>query len=160
MQVAGFAAARENRGSVGCGAAQAVSLLDELTRAHDNLLAAMAEMAVATGKPDPSSSGYLHTRWKLSHASRQRRSLVASVCAALSHDADPGEAERLAELRSNDLPLLRRSAAHVQHWTMERIAAEWPAYREASHRIREEMKVRITAERTVLYPMLRRRAAR
>ncbi len=132
----------------------AADLLADLRDAHERLLAAIDDMEAATRAAEPGGDLYPRARWRLSQASRHRRSLVDAACSELLKRASAEDAKAMAALRADGESRLRASAAHVRTWTMERIDSDWPAYCRASALLRASMRERIASEKTVLYPLL------
>jgi septal ring factor EnvC (AmiA/AmiB activator) len=131
-------------------------LLDQLKRTHAELEAALAAMKQEIQADSPAKSDYATARWKLSQASRNRRALVARICAQLAPRVPEPQAKMLRDHHADDVQMLHRSAAHVGRWTMESIEADWLGYRAASAEIRATMSRRLEAEKQSLYPILER----
>lgn len=136
----------------------AARALRKLKRIHAELIDALEEMEIATQAPSPDMSDYSHARWKLGAASRNRRSLVGKLCHQLMALADPEDAQVLKELYSDDMRMLRESAAHVGTWSLDMIETRWSDYCQASREIRAKMIERIEIERRRLIPILERAA--
>lgn len=155
------APARQLGGQVAAGPerldpVRAVGLLAALRAAHDELAAALEVLDAVTGGAEPEPSVYANARWRLSSARRKRRAVAAEIYAGLIHAAGPAEAAALARLRADDDRRLRASALHVQHWTNERIAADWAGYCTAAAEMRAAAREWIACERALLVPMLER----
>jgi hypothetical protein len=131
-------------------------LLDQLRHAHQQLEIALAGMDQAVQAHSAEKSDYAMARWKLSQASRNRRTLVGRICQQLMPLVPPLESETLRNHHSDDLQMLHRSAAHVGRWTMDNIEADWAGYQEASRQIRATMSERLETEKKRLYPILER----
>lgn len=134
--------------------AYAARLLAELQQAHAELLDALAVLERLTGRPSPDPDPLANARWRLSLASRKRRSATAMVCAELLGDLSPGEAAAIDGLLAEGARQLSQSAAHVRKWTTAGIAADWRGYCAASAVLRGTMRIRIAAEQGILYPLL------
>ena len=135
---------------------RAAALLANLRQAHDELAGAIAALDALTGAARPDPAAYSHARWRLSSTRRKRRAVAAEVYEALLAVAAPQEAAALASLRADDDRRLSASALHVQQWTNERIAADWPGYCAASAPLRAALRDWIGAERALLFPLLER----
>src|SRR6266496_3855844 len=85
--------------------------LNDLEHTHSELIAALDAMERATQAPTPDKSDYSNARWKLSVASRNRRSLAGKICQQLMPEASPQDAQTLKELFSADVKMLHESAA-------------------------------------------------
>lgn len=154
----GEAARRRSGIAAGLDSARAADLLAALGAAHDELGRALDALDALTGAEPPDPARFAHARWRLSSARRARRAVAAEVHAALLAATAPHEASAVARLRSDDDRRLRESALHVQHWTSERIVADWPGYRAAAAAMRAASREWIAAERALLFPLLERHA--
>ena len=130
------------------------SFLQQLHRAQSELDLAIMVMEAATEAPMPDKSNYATARWKLSLASRHRRSLIGRICQRLTPLVSPDDAATLKGLHQRDMEMLHHSAAHVGRWTLEAIERDWDGYRQASRRIRVNMSARIDEEKHLLDPIL------
>jgi len=132
------------------------SFLQQLHRAQSELDLAIMVMEAATQAqaPMPDKSSYATARWKLSLASRHRRSLIGRICQRLTPLVSPDDAATLKGLHQRDMEMLHNSAAHVGRWTLEAIEHDWDGYRQASRKIRLSMSARIDEEKHLLYPIL------
>lgn len=129
-------------------------MLAELRAAHETLLAGIQELEDATRAPSPDASALAAIRWRLSRASGHRRRLVDQACAEAMARAAPGAAAEIERLRESNAELRAVSSRHVGGWTIDRVVADWAGYRAASAEMRKAMRVRIAAEKAVLYPLL------
>ncbi|MGQ0589752.1 MAG: hypothetical protein ACT4N8_09505 [Sphingosinicella sp.] len=136
--------------------ARAAELRDELQQAHHDLLAALATLEELTAEPRPDPGRYPNARWRLSLASRRRRTVTTAACTELLGTASPDEASIIRALIAGEAHKLGESASHVRKWCMDAIAADWSGYCAASNALRKSMRDRITAEQAVLYPLLDR----
>src|SRR4051812_17911212 len=130
-------------------------LLEELDRAHAQLIEALNVMAEQTTRPEPDTSGFSSARWRLSTASRLRRRIVASIIAELLPRLDGPAASSLKRFQGEDAQSLHQSSAHIHRWTPQTIATEWLGYCSASLEMRRSMRRRLAAERAIFHPMLR-----
>lgn len=136
--------------------ARATALLMQLREAHDELAAALHTLDEMTAGAHPDVARYPHARWRLSSARRRRRAVASEIYAELPAAVAPAEAAAISRLRADDDRRLRDSALHVQHWTSERIAADWQGYCAASAPLRATLREWMAAERALLYPLLER----
>jgi hypothetical protein len=132
----------------------ASSALAELMRAHEDLLAGISDLEAQTRLETPDADALAKVRWRLSQASRARRRLVDAACERLLESSTPVQAARIQTLRDNSAETSATSSSHVRTWTIERVVADWQGYRRASASMRRQMRDRISAETTVLYPLL------
>lgn len=135
-------------------------MLSELKHAHAQVRACLREMETVTSRSSADRLEYTRARFHISSASMHRRSRFNQVCAELSKNASPSEASIIEKLRDGDRALMRKSAAHVMHWTAPRVEADWLGYCAASRQLRKQMALVIDAEENLLLPLLARRTCR
>ena len=133
-------------------------MLTELHQAHEQVLAALAELETLTAGAQPDSSALAGVRWRLSRASGHRRRLVEEACAHLLEKATPAEAQALRTLKQDMGEMQSASSRHVGAWSIGRVLEDWDGYRAASAEMRGAMRERIATEKRVLYPLLQRAA--
>lgn len=143
-------------GTVEWAALRRIDLLDQLHAVHEELLENITALETACADPTPSRERYPIARWRLSNASRKRRALLATIYAELGPEVDPRQALVLEHLRADDELQLSKSIAHVRIWGPEDIERDWDGYRQASSRIRLEMRRRVDREKLMLYPIILR----
>ena len=133
-----------------CGGSRpnAAAVAAQLRAAHRTLIACIEEMEAVTSKPHP--EGYHGARFRISHASLNRRKLFHALCSALEPALSARDAETIRALREADKEMLARSARHVSRWTPAEIALDWTAYCAASRNIRSLMLSHIEREEAVL----------
>jgi hypothetical protein len=136
--------------------AEARDILERLGDAHEKVLEAMSVLAALTQKVDPDREAYTKARWRLSKASRIRRTVWDEALALLSNRADAAETGILADLQKSNYELRECSGKHVSEWTSERIGLDWIGYCEASRTIRWKMMSVLRHERRHVFPMLER----
>lgn len=129
-------------------------MLAELREAHETLLNGIQELEDATRAEAPDPSALAAIRWRLSRASSRRRRLVDQACTLLREGGAPGAVAEIDRLRENSAEMLSTSSQHVGEWTIDRVVADWDAYRAASIRIRKAMRRRIENEKAILYRLL------
>lgn len=129
---------------------------EQLRKIHAELDLALSAMDAASEGASPDRGNYSTSRWKLSVASRNRRSLVGRICQCLGPLASPEDKIILDRLYQDDMQMLRHSVAHVGEWTLDAIQQNWVGYREASRKVRATMTARIEEEKRLLYPLLRK----
>lgn len=134
-------------------------MLSELKRAHEALLACIAELEGLTRDETPDRQKLASVRWKLSRASSERRKLVDAACDWLVRSTNTIDRSRVVALRGESADTVAASSRHVGRWTMDQILADWDGYREASATMRRSMRARILQEQRALYPLLDRAAA-
>jgi hypothetical protein len=138
--------------------AEAAELLIDLRAAHGELLTQLSSMEAVQSLPAPKAEQWAYARWKLSRASRTRRSAATACYTAALAGATPQEADAIRALMAQDVPMMERSRTHMETWTPERITADWAGYCVASRAIRASMHERVVAEQRVLVPILERMA--
>jgi hypothetical protein len=134
----------------------AQELWEELDAAHAEILREMASMHAVQASAQPSPDQWAYARWKLSRASRRRRTCVERAYPVALAEATAFERARIVQLREQDPMMLARSRDHVSAWPPERIAEDWAGYCAASRAIRAGMTERVRAEQDVLIPILKR----
>lgn len=128
-------------------------MLEEFGALHDDLLARIADLERLLAGP-LDRAALTGARWRLSAASRKRRRYVDRLISSLLSCVSRADAGRLLDLREAGIADQQRSAAHVAHWSTERILADPDGYRVASDKIRAGMRARVALERAVLGPIL------
>jgi hypothetical protein len=129
-------------------------------QAHIRLIASLDRLADVTGGRFPDRARYTQARFRVSHASFTRRTILEDVFRHLLPDATAGDSKALRDLRSTGSAMRLESTAHVSRWTADEIEADWPAYCAASAVLRLRMKARVETERRLVYPLLEQRALR
>jgi hypothetical protein len=130
-------------------------MLPDLQRLHEQLSAAIADLADLTAQTWPDRAGITRVRWKLSRASRLRLKLLEeTVYPFLLKGAIPEDARHVSDLRRANAAVLAASREHIATWTIERVIADWSGYRAASADMRALMTARIQWERKILYTLL------
>lgn len=129
-------------------------------QAHVRLLASLNRLADVTGGRFPDRARYTQARFRLSHASFTRRTILENVFQLLLPNATPDDLRALGDLQSTGSAMRLESAAHVSRWTADAIEADWPAYCAASAALRRRMKARVEIEKRLVYPLLEQRALR
>ena len=132
----------------------AAFLLENLKKAHADLLAAIEELARLTRGPVPDKKRLVSIRWKVSDASLIRRLLWGRIHASLVGHADARVERDLRALQDADIRLIRHSAKHVARWTADAILEDWTGYCRASDAMRGAMIDAINEEKRLLYPIL------
>jgi len=135
-------------------------VLTRLKTLHDELRAAIAELAAETAKAEPDLDTLPAVRLKLTRASSRRKALIECSISPLLHDISPEDARRIEDLRRVAAERAVKSSAHIARWTMRAIVADWEGYRRASADMRAFMLRRIKEEATILYPLLEARSDR
>lgn len=131
-------------------------MLDELKTAHEEMLAALAELEALTAKAACDEPAVATARIRLSRASRQRRILATQAIDRLFSDASAADAARLKGLRERNSEQLEASAKHIGTWGLRTIRENWPQYCRASQDVRRGLRELIATDREVLYPLLSR----
>ena len=135
----------------------ATSLCRELEQAHDQLLSAIDRLAEITRQPAFDPVRLTQARLQLIQASQVRRTVLADALGELLSSGARKHSAALRELQSSGTDQLMESSAHVGRWTMDAIERDWAGYCRASEATRRRMKMRIDAERLLVYPLLRSR---
>lgn len=139
-------------GSMSVGA----QLLTQLKQAHDALLTELDAMDEVHAERTPDFNHYTTVRWRLTKASRARRTIIEQAVTKLRERASPADLAVLTKLRAEDIEAVRRSSEHVYRWTAEAVRQEWASYRQASATVRASMRARIRLEQESLIPLLAR----
>jgi hypothetical protein len=132
------------------------AMLTALAEAHAELRRELTNMEQLQTGPAPTAERWAYVRWKLSRASRQRRTAVDQAYPLALARATAAERVRIAQLQAQDPLMLATSREHIGHWTPERIAADWLGYCAASRLLRRSMADRVQAEQDILIPILTR----
>ncbi len=126
--------------------------LPDVEKAHEHQLALIAELEAITGQPAPDVARLASVRWKLSQASRQRRTVLETFAYPdLAKRVSPADAERVKRLREKETVAMAASAQHIARWTMDKIVSDWAGYGRASAAMRASMRKRIAAEKELLF---------
>jgi hypothetical protein len=141
-----------------CSAQLALDHWDRLTRAHDQLLAALADKRAATREPDPNPIAVCRARWNFGRASRHHRTLVGTILADLLIGASTSDLAAISTLRKEGLQQMQRSTGHIQKWTPERIMTDWRLFCAESAEIQADTHQRISTEEQLIRRLLKRRA--
>lgn len=132
------------------------AVLLALADAHAEVQRELATMEQIQTGPAPTAERWAYVRWKLSRASRQRRSAAEQAYPLVLSAATLAERVRIGLLQAQDPVMLAASRDHIATWTPDRITADWPGYCAASRVIRRSMADRVQAEQDVLIPILTR----
>jgi hypothetical protein len=135
-------------------------MLAELKALHSEIEGQLEALDVLTARIEPPKIAELsNVRLALTRASRARFQLLhlQGYAAAMRH-ADPAQRATIERMRSDGIALIGRSASHIGCWTPIEVGQRWPAYCEASAKMRQSMRERIAFERVLLVPLLRREA--
>lgn len=129
-------------------------LLDGLKEAHASVRECLDEMKGITSRNQVNRLELTNARFRISRASLNRRTIFNAACNEIARDGAAHEKTVIRDLRQFDLEMGSKSAAHVAHWTSERIEFDWSGYCAASQRLRAEMAVHLTTQEALLWPML------
>lgn len=135
-------------------------LLEQLSGAHDQLIAEMENIERITHVPQPEPAELTVGRWRISQASLKRRTLAASIHDFLANRLDGADLESVKKVQLADQDMMRLSARHVVAWPMGAISKDWQGYCDASDVIRAHMRAQILLERQLLFPLLEKLAER
>ena len=135
-------------------------ILIALAEAHAELKRELENMASLQTETKPSAERWAYARWKLSRASRARRTSAEQAYPIALAAATPAERLRIVHLQAQDATMLAASRDHIGQWTPERIADDWAGYCAASRVIRRSMADRVQAEQDILVPILARLSQR
>ncbi|MEI9926658.1 MAG: hypothetical protein WDN44_01730 [Sphingomonas sp.] len=131
-------------------------MLNELRAAHEDLLAALAQLEQLTLQDSPDEAALASTRWQASRASGRRRKIFAAACAFLVDrvsDSDRIEIQTLQDLNATQL---KASTAHIGKWTLQQVIDDWSGYQAVSRRMRASVRELVAADRATLCPLLDR----
>ena len=131
-----------------------MSALAQLTKAHDDILAAILKLEALTDRAEPDSAGLAMARWKLTQASRSRRRLLEDTVYPEIERRSLADRPEVHELRGADAGLIAASSQHITTWDIDLIVKRWRDYRAASAGVIASMRERIGREKAVLYPLL------
>lgn len=135
-------------------------MLDQLELIHENLREAIAELATVVRATTLDEAALSASRLKLVKLSSRGRTLLLRTIFPELHDVPAADAAEIADLSLEDAHIRSCSSDHIGRWTMHAIRADWPGYQRASAAIRGLMLKRIEREATILYPILKAKAAR
>ena len=130
-------------------------MLTELEKVRGEALMAMCVMDGVTSESHADRYRVSNTRWRLSQAGLKGCTASAIIFQYLLPRMDPKGAEALRLLQGDHLEVLRHSTVHIGKWTLDQIEADWSGYCEAYRAIRWKMTTYISAEKRILYPMLK-----
>ena len=133
-------------------------MITELEKVRDEALSAMGAMDAVTSDSVADRYRVSNTRWRLSQAGLRGCTASGIIFQYLFPRVGPNEAEALQSLQRDHLEILRHSTVHIGMWTLDRIEADWPGYREAYRVIRGKMTTYIDTEKRILFPMLKEEA--
>lgn len=136
------------------GRTTAAALRCALQSAYKHLDDCIAHIELATATPVPNMALVANVRYRIGQASYARRQLVHKACDHLLDRVSLVDAETLRSLKRADAAYVRISTEHIRCWPRARVEQEWAGYREASRRIRAEMKQAIRNEQLRLFPLL------
>ena len=128
--------------------------MSELSQLHDELVAAIAELAAGTARDAPNEAALASVRYRLTRTSTARRKLVETLCARFAPQLPPVEADQLRALQGDTGALRATSSRHIADWSPRDIAKNWRGYCEASASMRASMLNQIEREKALLYPLL------
>jgi hypothetical protein len=131
-------------------------VLANLEKVRAEALAAMCLMDVVTSHAVADRCRVSNTRWQLSQAGLRGCTALAAVFQYLTPRVAPHEIKALQSLQRDHLELLKYSSEYIGLWTLDRIQARWPDYCIAFQVIRGRMTTYISAERRIVFPMLKR----
>lgn len=132
------------------------AVLAALADAHVELRRELANMEELQSERSPPAERWAYARWKLSRASRTRRTCMEQAYPLALAAATTSERVRVGQLQAQDPVMLAMSADHIARWTPERISGDWAGYCAASRVIRRSLTGRIRAEEEVVVPILAR----
>jgi hypothetical protein len=128
--------------------------MSELSQLHDDLVAAIAELAAVTARDAPDEAALASVRYRLTRTSTARRRLVESLCTQFAPQVPPAQAEQLRTLQGDTGALRATSSQHIADWSPRDIAKDWRGYCTASAAMRASMLRQIEREKALLYPLL------
>lgn len=128
-------------------------MLDALKAVHDDILAQIDALEAVLSQPAPCRDALSNARWRLMRASRSRLKLLDEKIYPALRDV---LSTRIETFRADDTVKRAASAAHIAHWNIERIVADWSAYQDVSAAMTAAMRRRIADEQNAFYGALGR----
>jgi hypothetical protein len=132
-------------------------MIHDLNALHEDTYEALSELGDLTRAGVPDRSKLATVRWKLTSSTVKRlRLLELRIYPALLPIASPAERIALEQLATERRERRQLSADHVARWTLEHAITDWEGYRRASVAITSGALKRLSREREVLVPMIKR----
>lgn len=131
-------------------------MYDQLRADHHELSAIALELRKRTTRPELDDPGGLgRCRWHLARTLTRHLALEDThVYARLAQDRRPGAAA-ISRRYERELGALRTCfIAHMEDWTGDAIARDWPGYCRAVHAVLDALETRIRCEEDELYPLI------
>ena len=131
------------------------ALAAELDDVNQHFQAAMyaLESALRSDTPDLLDIG--KRRIALARAASARlRFIDARLYPALVAGPTPAHAAAARTLRARISALFAASNRHIGEWSGQRVASDWPGYRDATRAMTAEVKALLAMERREIYPLL------
>lgn len=144
--------------SLACCPQRAMEHLEDLSRVHEELLAALACKRDVTREMSPDPIAICRVRWNVSRASRNHRTVVAPILGELQIGAGTGRLVVISSLHDEGVQQTQRYTRHIQDWTPDRVMTSWRDFCAASARIQADIEQRIETESRLIGRMLRSRA--
>jgi len=129
-------------------------LLSELRETHDQMRAAIAELAGILSDASPDLQALARTRMKLTRLSGKWRTFVQCVVLPEIAEVPMDQARLLAELRREAAELAVAKADHIARWSARATEGDIAGYRLASAEMRRLLLARLDLEAAILYPLL------
>lgn len=127
-------------------------MLADLKRIHNELLSFVSELETLIENTSPDRSELASVRWKLSRVSTRRlRFIEDKIYPHLLQRVSSADAQKLDELRAENVSLRAAATKHVGTWTIDQAIEDWPGYRGAASALTTAMRRRVAAEKDVLY---------
>jgi len=133
-------------------------LLSQLKNAHDEMRAAIMELADVLSTPERDFQALAKARMKLTRASGKWRTLVQCEILPRLNDVSPDVARQIAELRRESAEFSVRKSQHIARWSGRATEADIAGYLRASAEMRRLLLGRLDREAALFYPLLEARA--
>lgn len=138
------------------GAPTSAVLLRALQSAHRHCEDCLNEIERATAKPERDAAAFTAARFRISHASLAKRTIIAKACEHLLELVEGQDADNVQAVQQLQLDCTRVSSEHVRRWPPATIATDWRGYCDASRDVRTMMRHANRVEQRTLYPLLAR----
>jgi hypothetical protein len=129
-------------------------MLLHLRALHTVILRRLDELDKLTTLPEPPMDRLPAVRLALSRASRARTLFIDRHHRMILEAAPAHRRAAIIALKQDMAAQMDASATHIGKWTIDAIVEAWPQYCSASATMRGTMRRRISAEASVLYPVL------
>jgi len=134
-------------------------LLNQLEDVHEEVRAAIKELADILAGANPDTLALNKIRMKLTWATGKWRTFVQCTVLPELTQLTPDQARLLADMRSEAAEFVVKKSAHISRWSTRATESDIAGYRRASADMRRALLARLDREAAILYPLLKARAA-